>query len=50
MVASRRLRQENCEFKGSLGYIARPCLKKKKSQVSQPGIYRITEIYTIVCE
>jgi hypothetical protein len=28
VVASlRRLREEDCEFKGSLSYIARPCLK-----------------------
>jgi hypothetical protein len=31
--ALRRLRQENCEFKSSLGYIARPCLKKPKTRV-----------------
>jgi hypothetical protein len=27
--ALRRLRQEACEFEVSLGYIARPCLKKE---------------------
>jgi hypothetical protein len=26
-----RLRQEDEEFKGSLGYIARPCLKKQQN-------------------
>jgi hypothetical protein len=27
-----KLRQEDLEFKASLGYIARPCLKKKKKK------------------
>jgi hypothetical protein len=30
--ALRRLRQENGEVKVSLGYIAKPCLKKKKGR------------------
>jgi hypothetical protein len=30
--ALRRLRQENHEFKFSLGYKARPCLKQNKNQ------------------
>jgi hypothetical protein len=29
--AIRRLRWENPKFKPSLGYIVRPCLKKKKN-------------------
>jgi hypothetical protein len=28
----RRVKQENHELKASLGYIVRPCLKKKKNQ------------------
>jgi hypothetical protein len=30
--APRRLRQEDCKFKVSLGYIVRPSLKKKKRE------------------
>jgi hypothetical protein len=30
--ALSRLRQENCEFEVSLGYIVRPRLKKKKKK------------------
>jgi hypothetical protein len=26
-----RQRQEDCKFKGSLGHLVRPCLKKKKT-------------------
>jgi hypothetical protein len=27
-----RQRQEDCKFKGSLGHLVRPCLKKKKNR------------------
>jgi hypothetical protein len=30
ILALGRMRQENGEFKDSLGYITRPCLKKQK--------------------
>jgi hypothetical protein len=28
----RRLKQEDCKFKTSLGYTARPCLKTEKAR------------------
>jgi hypothetical protein len=41
MPALRRLRQEDGEFKASLGYIAKPCLKKKKKKVKM--------VYFLLC-
>jgi hypothetical protein len=38
ILAFRRLRQEDCEFKDSLGYIVNSCLKTKVL----PGIERYT--------
>jgi hypothetical protein len=32
----RRLGQENLEFKASLGYIVRPCLKRKQRKKKRP--------------
>jgi hypothetical protein len=43
----RRLRQEDQEFKVSLGYIARPCLKKQnKTKTNNPKDPRWTLFIT----
>jgi hypothetical protein len=34
--ALRKVRQEDCEFKASLGYTAKPCFKKKVLSPSFP--------------
>jgi hypothetical protein len=35
-----RLRQKDCNFKASLGYIGRPCLKQtNKQQQKKPGSF-----------
>jgi hypothetical protein len=41
----RRLRQEELEFQGSLGYIMRPCLEKKwKKKDSIVGLVMILSL------
>jgi hypothetical protein len=45
-----RLRQENFEFKASLGYVARPCLKKTENKQKLAILgkrYKMTK-YTVV--
>jgi hypothetical protein len=45
-----RLRQEECEFKASLGYIARSCLKqtnnvnKNKANNTEKALSRLSEM------
>jgi hypothetical protein len=40
------MRLEECEFEVSLGYIARPCLKKKK----KPKTVNLIKVYYICME
>jgi hypothetical protein len=45
-----KLRQENCKFQDSLGYLARPCLKKKKrKEGSKEGKEREKESSLVRC-
>jgi hypothetical protein len=44
----RRLRQKDQKFEVSVGYIARPCLKKPKSQVTKQYIFIYLFIYLAV--
>jgi hypothetical protein len=36
-----RLKQKDCEFEASLGYISRPCLKTQNKQ-QKPGVWWIS--------
>jgi hypothetical protein len=36
-----RLRQYACEFQANLGYIARPCLKKKKKEKKNNKTHKV---------
>jgi hypothetical protein len=38
MVAVGRLRQEDHKFEASLGYIMRPCLKKKNRKITNYNV------------
>jgi hypothetical protein len=38
ILAFERQRQEDCEFKTSLGYKVRPCLQKQNNSQTKPQI------------
>jgi hypothetical protein len=46
--ALRRLRQEDHEFKASLGYIARPCLKNKPKEPKPKKLSSLSPVTQLI--